>query len=277
MRRKKRRVKGKEALKERKQRMRRRRGRRGREGRKRRKKEKEGSGLLTHYGAMPESTRHKTRPQHCFPPRQSAKLLTSCLLLGTDNRHGKPRREEAQTRYSREMLQKHQPDTLQQQCARQHGRENATCPHGHASLFLSIPFVKKVIQENRKGSQGWCESGTRHHLFSSLTAGKSITCPWCCCRGHSGPDRTCRRGQSCLLGFLCWDSPSTHRHPITELEHQLTLPMNPHTTSHLEISAQGIHSTPPKMISHRSRCGHEPPLQGISNGEYVCGTVVGKS
>lgn len=169
---------------------------------------------------MPESIQHKTRPQHSFPPRQSVKQLTSCLLLGTDNQHGKPQRAEAQTRYGREMLQKHRPDTLQQQCAWQHGREKATCPHGRASLFPSIPFVKKVTQENWKGRQGWCESGTRCHLFSSLAAGKGTTCPWHGCRGHCGPERTCKKGQSCLLGFLCWDSPSTHRHPITDLEHQ---------------------------------------------------------
>lgn len=169
---------------------------------------------------MPESIGHETRPQHRSPPKQSVKQLTSCLLLGTDNRHGKPRRGEAQARYGREMLQEHRPGILRQRCARQHGRGKATCPHGRASLFLSIPFVKKVTQENWKGSQGWCESGTRHHLLSSLAAVKGITCPWCGCKGHSGPVGTCRRGESCLLGFLCWDSPCTYRHAITELEDQ---------------------------------------------------------
>lgn len=39
-------------------------------------------------GPMPGSIQYEMRPQYCFLPRQSVKQLTSCLLVGTDNRHG---------------------------------------------------------------------------------------------------------------------------------------------------------------------------------------------
>lgn len=43
---------------------------------------------------MPRSIQYEMRPQYCFLPRQSVKQLTSCLLVGTDNRHGEDPGEE---------------------------------------------------------------------------------------------------------------------------------------------------------------------------------------
>lgn len=200
-------------MKERKQKkMRRRRERR--RGRKRRKEAV--SEFIMEQRLNPSDTKrgHST----AFPPasQQSSSPPASCLAQKTGMESPG---EEKHRGVSAEMRQGRRADTATAKC-QQHGREKPTCPRGCASLFLSVPFVKKVTQENWKGSQGWCESGTRHHLFSSLAAGKGITCPWCSCKGHPGAERTCRRGESCLLSFLCWDAPVTHRHPITELEHQ---------------------------------------------------------
>lgn len=144
--------------------------------------------------------------------------------------------------YGREMLQKHQPDTLTRKCQAARKAKTNLPPWTCLSLSHSIPFVKKVTPENWEGNHRWCESGRRCHLFWSLTAGKLITCPCYGCKGHSGPERACRRGESCLLGFLLWGSSSTctpHSRaggPV-DLTPLPPLPTSSHTISHLATSA----------------------------------------
>lgn len=74
------------------------------EGEGRRKEGRKGGGreevsefivnIFNGSGSMPRSIQYEMRPQYCFLPRQSVKQLTSCLLVGTDNRHGEDPGEE---------------------------------------------------------------------------------------------------------------------------------------------------------------------------------------